>query len=327
MKKNISFLCLSILLVACEQSEIPITPAGNGPIINRQIELGNDYKKQIFYNIKGDSVISQNFKTDWDIGLENGEDGYRIKINSSTYSQITMVENDYFENIISLPNPVLWGWDNPSSLFNNTYIGDYRNSNQIFILDRGYNESGELRGIKKFQIDSITEYYYIIKYANLDNSQMESVKINKKEGSSMMRFSFDSNMPIHDPLDSEWDLLFTQYTHLFINNNENPSYLVTGVLINSSSGVEVAIDTTTEFSAINEDLITNYTFNSNQNIIGYNWKEFNFDTQYYSVREDINYIIKDSQGRCFKFRFVEFYNSEGEKGAPMFEYKLLKLFP
>ena len=51
-------------------------------------------------------------------------------------------------------------------------------------------------------------------------------------------------------------------------------------------------------------------------------KTKDFESQYYSVRDDINYIIKDTQGRYFKFRFIDFYNSEGNKGYPKFEYQL-----
>ncbi|MBG65242.1 MAG: hypothetical protein CMP73_01110 [Flavobacteriales bacterium] len=322
MKKHIALVFLYLCLFGCEQTEIPIVPASNGPVISTQIELGNNYAKQIFYNIKDSSIVSENIKTAWDIGLENGPEGYRIKINSSTYSQIIKIENANFENTISVPNSAVWGWDNAISLFNNTYIGDYRNSKQLFILDRGYNENGEPRGIKKFRVDSITEKYYILTHSNLDNSEMSSCKIDKTNGSSVIRFSFENNSPIEEPLDSEWDLLFTQYTHLYINNDANPSYLVTGVLINSSSGIEVAIDSVTPFLEINENSILNYTFSNNQNIIGYNWKEYNFESQYYYVKDYISYIIKDSKGRYFKLRYIDFYNSIGEKGAPMFEYQL-----
>ena len=322
MKKNLALGFIYLCLFGCEQTEIPIVPANNGPVISAQIELGNNYAKQIFYNIKDSSIVSENIKTAWDIGLENGPEGYRIKINSSTYSQIIKIENENFENTTSVPTSAVWGWDNAISLFNNTYIGDYRNKNQIFILDRGYNIDGTSRGIKKFRVDTITGDHYIITHANLANSEMSSCKIDKTSGSSVIRFSFENNSPIEEPLDSEWDLLFTQYTHLYINNNTTPSYLVTGVLINSSSGIEVAIDSVTPFFEINESSILNYTFSNNQNIIGYNWKEYNFESQYYYVKDYINYIIKDSKGRCFKLRYIDFYNSIGEKGAPMFEYQL-----
>ena len=56
-------------------------------------------------------------------------------------------------------------------------------------------------------------------------------------------------------------------------------------------------------------MIDELNFTSNKDAIGFDWKEYNFDAGFYSVKSNLNYIIKDRQQRYFKLRFTDFYNS------------------
>ena len=126
-----------------------------------------------------------------------------------------------------------------------------------------------------------------------------------------------------EPAKNSWDLVFTQYTHLFTNNTETPAYLVTGILTNYLNNVMVAIDSTTLFDEINLDLISSYNFSNDQDGIGYNWKRYDLENQVYTVNSEITYIIKDLSNRYFKMHFIDFYNDLGEKGYPKFEIQEL----
>ena len=53
------------------------------------------------------------------------------------------------------------------------------------------------------------------------------------------------------------------------------------------------------------------------------WKEFNFETNLYSVKDNINFVIRDFEGKYYKMRFIDFYNSQGLKGYPKFELEEL----
>ena len=321
--RKITALLLSLFLIGCEPDEIAVTqhPAGN--ITTRQIDIGSTYNQQIYYKLKEDFEVSENQKTEWDIAFDSREEGWNIIINSSTFSQISELENNSFYDSIIINN-LDWKWDNPKGLNNGTAIGDYRNKNTLYILDRGYNLDGTLRGYKKIMIDSINSNSYFIKYANLDNTDINNMEIIKDDKSNLQHLSFDNNEIINiEPKKEEWDLLFTQYTHLFIGNTETPAYLVTGVLTNYLSNIMVAKDTINNFSNIKLNMIEQYVFANNQNEIGYNWKSYDFESQIYNVNSDINYIISDVSGRYFKFRFTGFYNSNGEKGCPNFEIQEL----
>ena len=71
-----------------------------------------------------------------------------------------------------------------------------------------------------------------------------------------------------------WDLCFTQYsTILYDDNNVATPYLVRGVYINMN-GTTAARDTINSFNDITANDISDYTFSSAQDAIGYDWKDY-----------------------------------------------------
>ncbi len=312
------------LFFSCEQRELPIKPHNSGDIILSQIELESDYKNQVYYSIDSNQVISQNLKTDWDLGFESSDLGWRIILNSSTYSQATEIIDLDFYDVIDIDQHD-WRWDNPKGVDYGTAIGDYRENLSFYIIDRGYNLNGNKRGYRKMRVDSVTDSYYIVTYANLDNSDETTLQIDKSNGTYFNYFSFESQSLLNiAPTDIDWDLLFTQYTHIYPDNETTPSYLVTGVLINYVKGIEVAKDTLNSFNDITYEMATvSYEYLKEQDFIGFSWKSYDFDNQLYIVDPQIIYIIKTPIGRYYKLHFMDFYNSIGEKGYPKFEIQEL----
>ena len=319
MRRYLIYL-VTFLFFSCEKEELAILPHLPGNILSKEIELGIDYRNQVFYDLGSNSVMSNNLKTDWDLGFQSSNDGFHIILNSSTYSSLAHVDNSLFSDSISTSN-LSWTWDNPSGNLDSTAFGDYREKSGFFVIDRGYNINASLRGFKKISIDSITSEFYQISYANLDNSDFNSVKVFKNPQVNFTSFSFSQNDVVNiQPLTDDWDLIFTQYTHLF-DDPTTPAYLVTGVL--SNYDVMVAKDTSYSFDEITYDMLSNFNFNSDCDAIGYNWKDYSFDLGSYTINSSINYILKDKQQKYFKLRFTDFYNSDGDKGYPTFELQEL----
>ena len=305
------FIYIIILsFFSCEKEEIAISPHSPGNIQTNQIELGTDYRFQTFYDLGSNSIVSNNLKTEWDLAFESGINGYHIILNSSIYSSLAYVDAVSFYDTISTSN-LTWTWDNPNGNLDSSAFGDYRNKNGFYVYDRGFDLSGNSRGYKKILID----------YSNLDNSEPYSFTVNKDNSVEFICFSFDSNSIKNiQPSSNDWDLLFTQYTHLY-SDTTTPAYLVTGVVLNSE--VIVAEDNSFSFEEINYSMIDQLNFTSNNDAIGFDWKEYNFDAGIYTVNSNLNYIIKDRQQRYFKLRFTDFYNSNGDKGCPTFEIQEL----
>ena len=92
------------VFISCEMEEIPVSPHNPGDIQINQIELSNDYRHQVFYDLGSNSIISDNLKTDWDLGFESSNDGYHIILNSSTYGALSYIDNIPFNDIILIIN-------------------------------------------------------------------------------------------------------------------------------------------------------------------------------------------------------------------------------
>ena len=55
MKK---YLCLVfIVFISCEKEEIPISPHTPGNVLTNQIELGIDYRYQVFYDLPYENLF------------------------------------------------------------------------------------------------------------------------------------------------------------------------------------------------------------------------------------------------------------------------------
>ena len=318
MKKYL--FIIMFVFISCEMEEIPVSPHNPGDIQINQIELSNDYRHQVFYDLGSNSIISDNLKTDWDLGFESSSQGYHVILNSSTYSSLSYIENISFNDNID-PTGLIWSWDNPNGDLDSSAFGDSRNVSGFYVFDRGFDLNGTPRGFKKILIDSITNEFYQISFSNLDNSEYNSFKLYKDPSVNFTCFSFESNQIVDiEPSYNDWDLLFSQYTHLY-NDTTTPAYLVTGVC--SNLDVLVAKDTSYEFNEINYSMINEFSFNDDRDAIGFDWKEYNFNAGSYTINSNTNYIIMDKQQKYFKLRFIDFYNSDGDKGYPTFEIQEL----
>ncbi|MEZ5083051.1 MAG: HmuY family protein [Bacteroidales bacterium] len=67
--------------------------------------------------------------------------------------------------------------------------------------------------------------------------------------------------------------------------------------------------------------------NGQLDVIGYDWKvlqgDVNSGNVSYNIVPNRNYIIRNRNGFVYKLRFIEFYNTLGEKGYPTIEFQLL----
>ena len=104
------------------------------------------------------------------------------------------------------------------------------------------------------------------------------------------------------------------------NSDNTGVYLLRGVLQNSH--VSVAIDTIHSFSAITMNLISDYIFSFDSNTIGWDWKEYDSAQDLYIVDSPV-YVIKTSDNDYYKLLFLDYYNDNGDKGAPMFQIEKL----
>tara|TARA_B100000902_G_C27321423_1_gene924867 strand:- start:5240 stop:6190 length:951 start_codon:yes stop_codon:yes gene_type:complete len=316
MKYFIVSILIIISLFSCDPGEIPIDNNNIGSMITNTIEMKEDYRFQIYYDLSTNEVVNQNLITDWDIyiNFENNN----IITNSSKFMQSWKISDQTFDFVPDLDNAE-WSLDRVNSNNTDNSINEIT-FDGFYIIDLGYDYNNNKLDYIKFKVIEFDISSYTIKYASINNEFDTTVVIDRNVSNIKVFYSFtEHNIKNLSPDDISWDLLFTKYTHMF---EDGTPYLVSGVLINYNT-IEVSIDSVNNFNDIQYIDIIDYDFSNMQDIIGYNWKTYLFSSSSYIINQNKNYIIRDQEDRVFKLRFTDFYNNNGQKGYPSFELQEL----
>jgi len=298
----------------------------------------NDYRYQVYFDLGSGEAVSSNLKKAWDFSFDCSRDGWLILLNTSNFMLAARTGTTDFSIPIDTAG-MDFQFDASSGNMDTLAIGKWLDfqgedslkvyTNEVYAIDRGYDEAGNLRGMRKIVFQEVTDTSYSFRYANLDGSDENSFTVIKDPEVNFINFSFDNGgeQLKLEPPKKDWDLLFTQYTTLLYTNEGDPyPYLLTGVLSNPVF-VSVAQDTLYDFSAIDRDVAETMLFTDILDEIGYDWKDITGDVSggsiTYVIVPGLNYVVKDTDGFLFKLRFVGFYSNTGSKGYPAFEYQKL----
>ncbi|MDA3944535.1 MAG: HmuY family protein [Bacteroidetes bacterium] len=335
---------ISVLLTGCFKDDERVTPYDRGERITDTIAMSEItengavqlYVNQVYYDLNTAATVSFNDKKSFDLAFDASEDGSRIWLNSANFMLAGKSNETNLEAVNSTAGLDMQ-YDPSSGNPDSTAVGNWFEiqgtdtiyTNLVYVIDRGYDEAGNVLGFKKITFDSLIAGTYYISYSNLNSSDIKQARIEKKAGFNKVYFSFqDEGTQIQpEPAQSAYDLLFTQYTTLLFTNTGEPyPYLVTGVLLNPNE-TKVAFDNSMSFEEIDLVSATNMSYTTQADRIGYNWKDVVGDVESgvvnYVVKPENNYIIQNNLNQYFKLRFVGFYNRQGVKGFPIIEFQRL----
>jgi hypothetical protein len=303
------------------KDELPIPARPAGEITNMSVCMGVSYQDQVWVDLSSASVVSTNIKTAWDLAFESSPDGWRIMLNGSKgmYSWNTGdVPMDQPTDTTGMfaGKKIDASSGNPDS----TAIGDWRSTNNVYIVDLGFNTFGAAIGLRKVRPLSSTATTFTVEIASIAGSNVNTVFITKDPTRSFTHYSFSNGTVQIGPPRGEWDIVFTQYTYQF--HEPFIAYIVTGVLSDRSS-VRVSRIIGKEFSEVLISDTLQFPFSSARDAIGYDWKEYSFDTSSYTVLPQRSYIIQDADGLYYKLRFIDFYGDQGQVGCPRFELEAI----
>ncbi|MCZ2249051.1 MAG: HmuY family protein [Bacteroidia bacterium] len=326
MKKvnKLIFILLSVIsmsfMQSCMKDELPIPKHDPGNVITATFNWGTSYNLQVFYSLESNSIVSKNIKSIWDLGFETKDSSYHILLNSS---KLMFAYNTGKTDFNSVSDTVGLGYygkcDAASGNYDSTAIGNWVNTNHVYIIDRGYDEVGYHKGYRKIQFLSVSNTQYKLRVAKINGLGDTTLVINKDNKYNLAYLYLEDNtQPIIEPPKDDWDFVFTQYTHVFTNPYQ--PYIVAGCLLNRNNTL-AAVDKELPFGEIAFENVYSYSFSDELNTIGYSWKTFDGDN--YTVNYKYNYIIKNSKGYYYKLHFIDFYNSSGVKGNPKWEYQKL----
>jgi len=328
-------LSLAVILTGCFKKEDPIPANPVGPVQEVVIPMTEFYVNQIYFNLMTGEQVSMNQKNVFDLSFACSDTSTLIRLNSATFMEAA--ETDQTDILLPVDTTGLhWKFDksdgDPDSTALINWIslsdGDTTYSDKVWIINRGINAQGFPLGLMKARFIKHQDGAYYFSYAAPGESMAHDVVIHKDPGYNYVQFSFADGGKVEqvEPLSSNWDLLFTQYTTLLLTNEGDPyPYLVTGTLTNENNTL-VGLDTTLVFNDIVLEDILDLDYSPARDAIGYEWKELVGDPTggdfYYQAKSNYNYIILTKSGIYYKLRFTGFYDQDtGEKGFPSFEFQ------
>lgn len=309
---------LAIMLTSCDKKELPVPAHEAGDIQTGKVNMEQDYRWQIFYDLQTNSIVSKNLKTSWDLAFENTANGFSIFLNSSKSMYAYNTGKADINNITAMDTISRKAWDSPTGHADSTAIGNWQKANFVYIIDRGNSLTGTKLGLWKIRFLSVDNKKYTVQFGAVDDTELTTVYINKDTTYNLSFLSFEDKAQVAvEPPKDKWDIVFTQYTHVFTDPVQ--PYLVTGCLINRYNTSSVS-DTSISFDAISISDVNEYKFSTLVNSIGYAWKAFTGTT--YVTYSGMNYIIHNRDGFYYKLHFIDFLDM-GVKGSPKWEYQKL----
>lgn len=320
-KQYLVLMCLTVAFFSCKKDELPVPKHDPGNVITQTVNMNADYKYQFYFDLETNTVVGQNLKTVWDIAFETSASGFHVILNTSKVMFAYNTGNTSFAAVTDTSGyDANKRWDEPSGHLDSTAIGNWQTNTPVYIIDRGYSPTGAHQGFRKIQFLSVTPTSYTLRFSQINGTGDTTLLVAKDSTYNFAYLSFatSSTIMVEPPKDS-WDLLFTQYTHIFYEPEAMP-YTVTGCLLNRYQ-TSAAKDSVTIFSQINYEFASALTLSTDINVIGYDWKYFTGST--YITNTLYNYIIKNRKGKYYKLHFIDFYNNVGEKGNPTWEYQQL----
>jgi hypothetical protein len=325
MRNTLLCLLLCAFCAGCLPEDERITPHEPGSLNQASVSMGSDYRTQVYYDLESAKMVASASKMDWDLAFDASAEGVTIWLNTGRLMQAAPTTASDF-SLVPVLADLAFRPDAPDGHANKTALAGWENDmGRVWVIDRGYTIAGLPIPAMKVRLLDVDSTAYSLEMAPLSaTTAAASWVIPKRAGYNRVYFSMDGQGSIRDiePRQDAWDIHFTQYTERLFDGSDTIPYLVTGVLLNPYL-VTAALDSLLDFEAIDRNLATTLPYSSAANTIGYSWKYFNFDTGTFLVDPTLTYLIQSTEGLLFKLRFTDFYDQNGVKGHPLFEFQRL----
>lgn len=329
MEKIIKYFSLIIVFFSsCEKKEEPITLPRQGLSTVTVIEMKEDYSQQVCFSLQTGAKFTS-ATLGWDLAFDNRNASNLILMNTGKDVK-AWVSNDTDFAAITSPNGIAFDWDRSDGSYDSLIIRDRwlsngKNNNKIILLDLSNLEPADKR-YKKIQLLNVSAAQYTIRLANINGSDEQLVNIAKQAGENFTYFSFNPRptQKSNEPQTRSWNLMFTRYKTWVSALGSTIPYTVTGVWLNPE-GVSCNKLVDMPFESITYESVKNLPLLTKRDVIGYEWKGFDFDFSNgnYKIFDNWTYIIKDATGTYYKMRFLDFYDANRNKGFPKIEYQRL----
>lgn len=331
-----------------------------GSIVQPEVG-GPNQPNQVYFNLSGNnSAVVE--RTSWDLGFYSGNE-FRVVLNGSLKMAVKKLETTDIDQVQSADPSVSVGpstlaslgyVDNPTGILTGNGNGEGTAiaeisandaDNHVYLVNMGYGLTtqtpnvgsalvdGELRGWKKIRILR-SGNDYVLQYADINATTHSEVVISKDPAYNFTFYSMVNNtVTLVEPLKGDWDINFTTFTNYYPSGDDMVLYPFADYTLLNTKGGTRAYEIVTENANGGEDGYNAFTLAevdnskfeaSAQDHRFVSWRTEAGPSTSMVVRTDRFYVLKDAQGNLYKILFRALKNDAGERGYPIFEYKLLQ---
>jgi hypothetical protein len=301
---------------------VVLTTVAHAGAVTDTVTTGSQYANQVWYSLPNDEVKSAP-KDNWDLAFQIY--GYTASILANTQKGLQVFQSSHaVANWANVDTVGIGTWD---ALHNADYSwdegalnshpdGNYDLGWGVYDMNTHYVTGDSVYVMKlanggawiKFKMNTLASSSYSFTWANLDgtNEQTRTIAKSNYTGKNFAYFSLANDAALdNEPLSSDWDIVFTKYMTLIESEGEMLDYSVTGVLQNRNVSAVKAYPV----ADVNNVDFNDYTFQTDVNVIGYDWKQFDLDTYTYSIADSTVYFVQRANGDVWKLIFTGFSGS------------------
>jgi len=119
----------------------------------------------------------------------------------------------------------------------------------------------------------------------------------------------------------EVELILTRYVHYFPNQPEQYRYYpVVGALLPKEVRAAEISTSQVAFEALSYAHLSQISWTTQRDAIGYDWKRYDFDTGTYVIDFSRYWVLEVGLEAYYKLQFVDFYDESGRKGCVKMRY-------
>lgn len=364
MKKSIFILSLACAFLASCSSEDAAPTTGVKPVegsIQQPNTGGPNEPNQVYVDLSTGTSVGVE-RTAWDLGFYSGSE-FRVVLNGSLKMAVKKLATTNIDEVqaadssvsVNFSVPSSLGYvDNPTGILTGngggegTAIAEISANdadNAVYLVNMGLglsttapatggaNVDGAARGWKKIRILKSGNDYKLL-YADIDATTHQEVIISKRPDYNFTFFSMVNKAQVDvEPVKTGWDLNFTTFTNYYPYNDTYVLYPFADYTLLNVKGGTRAYEIKTEdanggeagYNAFILAQVDNSKFDASALDHRFvTWRTEAGPSTTMSVRTDRFFIIKDAEGNLYKVLFRALKNDAGERGYPVFEYKLLK---
>lgn len=327
--------------------EAPAIPASDGSKLKLEGGEGaGDAANAVYVDFSADKQNSV-VRSSWTLGFYGGNE-FRVAANgfanagaaATTSTDINAVNSTNFDiNTLTVSQNALSAesfklFDDTLGRITHTAIAEVSAtaaSNRVYVINPATGAQVSKENLWKIRVQREGSTGYKLEYAKLDDTNVQTITINKNADFNFTFFSFTQGVVNVEPKKSDWDISWGKHAYFtaFGPANYVPYTFGDLVFLNHLAGTQaaqavVSTSFTTTYEQFNESHLGSIQLSNNRNTVGSTWRATTGSNA--GIFPEKYYIIKDSANNIYKLKFVAMGlgSDGGTRGYPEIEYKLVK---